>query len=87
MRELGHIGVTAEGVQRLVTVLESKALTNSCRLCAVDISGHDGEPDVSKKLQSRLTKALVKNAKRANLSRKYASVMRLPVWKCHNDDD
>lgn len=83
--ELGHIGITSEGIETLVTFLESED-GKECNLCALDVSGDDGAPEVSQGLQDRLTSCLTTRALKTG-KRNLIQLAAAPVYQKHNDDD
>ena len=62
VEELGHRGVEAAGIQFLIDVL---ARNSRSKLCRLDVSEDEG-PEIPEKMQAKLTKLLVRNAKDNN---------------------
>jgi hypothetical protein len=83
------MGVTAVGVEKLVGLLESKTVKKTSVLSAVDVSGDDGAPEITKKLQRRLTACLTRNAEKEmdrSRKKKLRKLANLEVYECHSEE-
>ena len=87
--ELGHMGVTSKGIDALVQFLETKESKKTSVLSALDVSGDDGAPDITKKLQRRLNACLLRNAQKETDEKRKKHLKKLsqfPVYQCHSED-